>query len=140
LRRNPSFSLFNFRDNSSCRIASSKKGTVVYAHYFSNTFINDAEDKLLLMMLKIKMSLRAKRGNLIKKEFISTMTSFHSKRLPRFARNDIQKELPNYRAHTTIPVFLNKRTERDSSLFLKIGIFFRFDSFHLNRLKEAIFR
>ncbi len=27
---------------------------------------------------------------------ISILSSFHSKRLPRFARNDAQKEYPNY--------------------------------------------
>jgi hypothetical protein len=34
------------------------------------------------------VSLRAERGNLIKRERISFMTSFHFRRLPRSARND----------------------------------------------------
>jgi hypothetical protein len=71
------------------------------------------EATLLVMVLKAKVSLRAKRGNLSalfhviarndvtwqshKKDFfISVLTSFHLKRLPRFARNDTDTRLPRH--------------------------------------------
>jgi hypothetical protein len=52
---------------------------------------------LLFYLSKKKVSLRAKRGNPVKKDLvISSLISFHCMRLPRFARNDILTLLLNY--------------------------------------------
>ncbi len=45
------------------------------------------------------------RGNLVQRECILTMTSFHSRRLQRFARNDIQKELAREKPIITKKLF-----------------------------------
>ncbi len=45
---------------------------------------------LLAMILKDKVSLRAKRGNLLRKNVFLYMKLLHS------VRNDIQKMLPNF--------------------------------------------
>jgi len=65
-------------------------------------FLLSNQVTLLLMILMIKVSLRAKRGNPIRRNIFISMGLLHSARndtdmrLPRFARNDIQKILPNY--------------------------------------------
>ena len=71
-------------------IRPSKKGDRPLCSVNNNTFICVNEDKSVIA------SDRRESGNLIEKECISITTSFHSRRLPRFARNDIQKVLPNY--------------------------------------------
>jgi len=58
-------------------------GPVVSAQSSSNTFINDTEDKNVIAMQRIKVSLRAKRGSLRKRN------AFFPARLPHFIRNDI---------------------------------------------------
>ena len=67
-----------------------KRGQVFILTKIGNTFINDTECKNVIA------SDRRERGNLVQRECILAMISFHCRRLPRFTRNDIQKELPNY--------------------------------------------
>jgi len=60
---------------------------VVYAQQLDNNFINDTDDRSVIA---------SEAWQSHKIERISIMALFNSMRLPRFARNDIQKVLPNY--------------------------------------------